>query len=200
MTGDDVRGLEPSTVHRRPFPSITVYGDFNCPFSALASERVARFEASNSAIVDWRAVQHDTTIGPSGAPVHGERASQLARELEQVRALLADGEVFPIRLPPVLPRTEELNARIARLEPSQACAVRRRLFRALWFNSQDLSSPETTDEIGLPRTANTARASGWQQQWESLDQQVVPTLAVSGDHIGGIDALEAMLQLHGPSK
>ena len=37
---------------------LVVYGDFNCPFSALASARVEYLERHGFAAVDWRAVEH----------------------------------------------------------------------------------------------------------------------------------------------
>ena len=39
-------------------PKLIVYGDFNCPFSALASARVGYLERHGFADVDWRAVEH----------------------------------------------------------------------------------------------------------------------------------------------
>jgi len=36
---------------------LVIYGDSNCPFSALASDRVARLEATGRAVVEWRAVE-----------------------------------------------------------------------------------------------------------------------------------------------
>ncbi len=38
---------------------LTVYGDFNCPYSYLASQRVDALARSGRAEVEWRAVEHD---------------------------------------------------------------------------------------------------------------------------------------------
>ena len=39
---------------------LTIYGDFNCPFSALASARADVLLAAGGHEIDWRAIQHDT--------------------------------------------------------------------------------------------------------------------------------------------
>lgn len=68
---------------------LIVYGDFNCPFSALASARVSRLERIGAVRVDWRAVEHAPNLPPAGIEVAGELASELQRELEQIRGLLS---------------------------------------------------------------------------------------------------------------
>ncbi len=42
---------------------VIVYGDFNCPYSYLASQRADLIACGGVAAVDWRAVEHDR--GPS---------------------------------------------------------------------------------------------------------------------------------------
>ena len=51
---------------------LTIYGDFNCPFSALASVRADVLIAAGGYEVEWRAVQHDTAIPVAGEPVGGD--------------------------------------------------------------------------------------------------------------------------------
>ena len=51
---------------------LTIYGDFNCPFSALASARADVLLAAGGYEIDWRAIQHDTTIPAAGEPVVGD--------------------------------------------------------------------------------------------------------------------------------
>jgi hypothetical protein len=36
---------------------LTIYGDFNCPFSALASARADVLLAADAYAIDWRAIQ-----------------------------------------------------------------------------------------------------------------------------------------------
>ena len=47
--------------------NVIVYGDFNCPYSYLASQR-ADLLSRAGIVVDWRAVEHDR-----GLPVTGSR-------------------------------------------------------------------------------------------------------------------------------
>ncbi len=70
---------------------LTIYGDFNCPFSARASARAAYLEARSLAEIERRAVEHDLSIPPAGEPVDAEGREDFERELDEVRGLLADG-------------------------------------------------------------------------------------------------------------
>ena len=68
---------------------LTIYGDFNCPFSALASVRADLLLGADWQI-DWRAVQHDTTIPVAGDPVEGDLIDELAAEVAKIRELSTD--------------------------------------------------------------------------------------------------------------
>ena len=54
---------------------LTIYGDFNCPFSALASVRADVLLAADAYEIDWRAIQHDTAIPTAGEAVEGDTAA-----------------------------------------------------------------------------------------------------------------------------
>ena len=69
---------------------LTIYGDFNCPFSALASVRADVLLAAGGYEIDWRAVQHDTAIPVAGEPVEGDTFAELAAEVATIRELSAD--------------------------------------------------------------------------------------------------------------
>ena len=73
-----------------------VYGDFNCPYSYLASQRADRLVRLGTAEVDWRAVEHDP-----GLPVTGVRAESAREdweaELAEVAGLALPGEDVPGR-------------------------------------------------------------------------------------------------------
>ena len=106
---------------------LVIYGDFNCPFSALASIRVARLEQAGIAEVDWRAVAHDPEIPVIGEPVGYANARAYEAEIEQVRGLLLDDETIKLRVPTVRASTEaatdayaatEARARVARASRS----------------------------------------------------------------------------------
>src|SRR5438309_11493539 len=59
---------------------LVIYGDFNCPFSALASDRAARLEATGRVVVEWRAVEHDPSIPAEGRPVDRAGGACFARD------------------------------------------------------------------------------------------------------------------------
>ena len=48
--------------------TVIIYGDFNCQYSYLASQRAALLIRAGVA-VDWRAVQHDRDLPVSGQPL-----------------------------------------------------------------------------------------------------------------------------------
>ncbi|MCB0922896.1 MAG: hypothetical protein KDC08_13930, partial [Actinobacteria bacterium] len=62
-------------------PSVLIYGDFNCPFSALANARANRLADAGRLRVDWCSVEHDTTIGPNEHPLTSEQTAAFREEL-----------------------------------------------------------------------------------------------------------------------
>lgn len=70
---------------------LVIYGDFNCPFSALASDRAARLEGTGRVIVEWRAVEHDPSIPAEGRPVDRAVRAGLEREIGMIRDQLPTG-------------------------------------------------------------------------------------------------------------
>lgn len=60
---------------------LTVYGDFNCPYSNLASQRADQLIRGGMAQVDWRAVEHDRRL----ARIHFPEVNYLAVTVTQDR-------------------------------------------------------------------------------------------------------------------
>lgn len=71
---------------------LVAVGDFNCPFSAVASGRAAVLEQRGDASFDWRAIEHDTAIPRRGHAVAGPLADGMRAELDQILGLLLPGE------------------------------------------------------------------------------------------------------------
>ena len=67
--------------------TLIIYGDFNCPFSALASARADVLLAAGSHQIEWRAIQHDETIAATGEPLVGDTSAELEAETATVRSL-----------------------------------------------------------------------------------------------------------------
>lgn len=125
-------------MERQPVDLI-VYGDFNCPFSALASARVSRLERLGAVHVDWRAVEHAPDIPPAGNEVAGALASELQRELEQIRGLLSADEPDRLTLPARQPNTRLATAAFAATPTADRPSMRDRLFAAHWSEGADLT-------------------------------------------------------------
>jgi hypothetical protein len=110
---------------------LVVYGDFNCPWSYLASRRAALL-ATAGLQIDWRAVEH---APPQNAATEdtSNRFADLRGEMEEVQALLLPGELLPFALAGFLPHTRAAIAAYAEAYATGAsAAVRALLFEALW--------------------------------------------------------------------
>ena len=168
---------------------LTIYGDFNCPYSALASVRVDVLLASGATYeIEWKAVQHDPEIPPGGEELEGDSAADLADEVATI-AELSDRDVrLHLVVPPVRPNTTAACAVFA-AAGSEADSLRRRLFAALWVEGRNLGDPAEVDRLGgVGRDHVTA--ARWQDEFEALPQLVTPTLVLpDGQSSPGLDAL-----------
>lgn len=115
---------------------MSVYGEFSCPYSYLASHRVDAL-AEVGVEVDWRAVERDP-FRPS------RRAGVNIGDIEQRLAeVLLSGERLPWRVPAFVPNTEAAVAGYAEAYGAGVAAeVRRVLFAAYWIDGVDIGDPE----------------------------------------------------------
>lgn len=194
---------------------ITIYGDFNCPWSYLAWRR-SELLADDGVEIDWRAVEHEPwhTLGPGHVVT---RSQGLHAELEEVSRHLLTGELLPHPFPAVVPFTAAVVAAYAEAAiVGVAAEARRVLFEAYWLHDQDLNdgrlvrglladtvrgrpSPSelvnlwgyTVDVSGGPVTTEGWRTvREWRAEWERLGP-VVPTLVTaSGEPVVGRDAVD----------
>lgn len=179
---------------RQPVELI-VYGDFNCPFSALASARVRRLERLGTVQVDWRAVEHAPDIPPEGIEVTGELASELRRELEQIRGLLGAGEPDRLRLPTRQPNTRLATTAYAATPAPDRPAMRDRLFAAHWIEGADLTDHTTLAQLGATIT-DTATADQWRAEWTALTEPIVPVMVLPDGYVSrGLGALTRLTKL-----
>ena len=136
---------------------LVVYGDFNCPYSALASARAARLEESGVE-VDWRAVEHDAAMPPEGVEVAGKVRQALERELDEIRGVLTDDEEDHLGLPDHRPNTARVTAGYAAASPADRPDLRRALFAAVWQQGD----PDRVAQIGSGDTESVT-AAGWRR-------------------------------------
>ncbi len=120
--------------------NVIIYGDFNCPFSYLASLRADRLIRSRTAGVDWRAIEHDRSLAVTGTPSAASRAA-LDRELAQVGALALPGERPPATPPALMSNTKAAVAAYAEaVTDGIQDQLRHCLFHAIWAEGRHMSS------------------------------------------------------------
>jgi len=199
---------------------ITIYGDFNCPFSFLPSLRADTFIAAGIQI-DWRAVEHAKEL-----PVLGRRLdeAEVTGELEAVRQLLNTGEEFAAAAPSMLPNTAAANAGYAEAVGSGVGDdVRQLLFDAYWTRGVDIGSVEVLRSLlaapikrghsaafplresgfavstnrGPITTAAYRRLAAWRGAWVELATWTTPTIVADGRPQVGVDGLR-WLAAHQP--
>jgi hypothetical protein len=173
---------------------LTIYGDFNCPFSALASARADRLLAGGTHELAWRAIQHDTAIPPGGEPVVGDIETGLAAEVATILDLSEHDVRLHLVVPPVRSNTASACAAFAAAR-DDADELRRRLFAAVWSEGRNLGDPTELDcLVGVRRDAVTSRT--WQDEFEALPRPITPTLILSDGYVSrGLGALARLAKL-----
>ncbi|HEX7095150.1 MAG TPA: DsbA family protein [Acidimicrobiales bacterium] len=182
---------------------LVIYGDFNCPFSAVASARAAQLEDAGRAEIDWRAVVHDLSIPRGGGPLDDATRDALARELDQIAGLLTPADTVSLRLPPRRLDTRGVTDAFAALAPEQRSPVRRALFEAYWSRGEDIGSAPVLRELtGLPHAASAedgpgaALAEEWRSAWLALPNTLVPMMVLPDGYVSrGLGALRRLAEL-----
>ncbi len=119
--------------------AVIIYGDFNCPYSYLASQRADLLTEARVA-VDWRAVEHAPSLPVTGSRPDSDRKAW-DRELAEVTALVLSGEHAPAGLPSLISNTEAAVAAYAEaVSDGVAGELRGSLFHAIWLQGLHLSS------------------------------------------------------------
>lgn len=170
---------------------IVIYGDFNCPYSYLASVRADRLLENGAIDLEWRAVEHDPTIPSTGQPVEGETATALAREIAEVLSVVGKQERFVIQQPLVRSNTAEAVARFASTAGQEAHELRRMIFAAIWQGRQNVTSAGSVRDVTGRDDADPETATAWRGAWLDFGPPWIPTLVVAGgdqDVIRGLDA------------
>ncbi len=201
-----------------PARHLVLYGDFNCPWSYLASRRAALLEDAG-ATVDWRAVEH-APWRPTAFADSSARFRAMREELPEVEAHLLPGELLPHALSGFLPHTKAAVSGYAEAYAAAVPArVRPLLFEAFWLHGLDLgdarvvrtllidavragSSPSdplrrwgyAVDVTGGPVTTTAWRLIGqWRREWRTEADGTVPLLYVDGaDPVRGVAAVDRL--------
>ena len=173
---------------------LTIYGDFNCPFSALASARADVLVASEGYEIDWRAIQHDSAIPATGEPVEGETAAELDTEVATILELSEHDVRLHLVVPPIRANTAAASAAFA-AAVENADRLRQRLFDAVWVDGRNLSDPAELDRLDAAgRDVSVARR--WQSEFDALPRPITPTLVLPDGYISrGLGALARLAAL-----
>ena len=147
----------------------TVYADFKCPFCYALNERI--FALNLEHWVDFRLIQRVPEI-------HNQRGSlqllsELTTEVAEVRRRLPSTEINVPVFRPSSAAAASLVYAISRDNPVEAVKLRRRIYRALWVDGEDISDPGTLASllqelnIELPSHKNLTNEelTAWQSEW-----------------------------------
>ncbi|MEO7429559.1 MAG: DsbA family protein [Acidimicrobiales bacterium] len=174
--------------------TLTIYGDFNCPFSALASVRADVLLAAGTHEIDWRAIQHDTTIPASGEPVDAEIAAALAAEIATILELSEHDLRLRLVVPPVLSNTALASAAFA-AAGDQADRLRGRIFAAVWAEGRNLANPIELRRLDA-NGRDVATARRWQAEFGALPRPITPTLVLPDGYVSrGLGAVARLADL-----
>ncbi len=129
---------------------LIVYGDFNCPYSYLASQRVDAVVRAGQAEVKWRAVEHDPRLALTGTP-SSACAQSWEREIAEVASLARPGERPPAAAPPLISNTGAAVAAYAEaVSDGVQDELRRRLFEEIWVRQRHISSAYEVRQVVRP--------------------------------------------------
>jgi 2-hydroxychromene-2-carboxylate isomerase len=173
---------------------LTIYGDFNCPFSALASVRADVLLSAGGYEVDWRAIQHDVMIPAAGEPVENEVALLLGSEVEKIRELSERDVHLHLSVPPVRPNTAGACVAFA-AAGVDADGLRRRLFTAVWAEGRNIGDRAELDRLGAIDHDPTV-AHRWQEEFDALPAPITPSLVLPDGYVSrGLGALSRLADL-----
>ena len=173
---------------------LTIFGDFNCPFSALASARADALIAAGVCDIEWRAVQHDPTIPAAGQPVEGDVAIELHQEVATILELSARDLWLHLVVPPVRSNTAMASAAFA-AAGADAHRLRGRLFAAVWAEGRNLGNPAELRRLDANDRDGTL-AHRWQDDFTALPKPITPTVVLPDGYVSrGLGALARLADL-----
>lgn len=172
--------------------TLRIYGDFNCPYSALASFRADALLRAGT-YLQWCAVERDPSIPEAGQPVGPELRAGLDDELRHVHSLLLPHEQLTLRVPSALPNTASWAVAFASLTGEQPHAFRRQAFGAVWGAQPMLDQSHlSADAQGIEL------ARRWQAEWFGFERPIVPALVLPDGYVSrGLGALSRLAALCG---
>ncbi len=174
---------------------LVIYGDFNCPFSALAGARAAVLESRGLATIDWRAVEHEVAIPLEGVAVTPEAREAFADELAQIRELLIEGEADRLRIPDKRVNTRLVTAAYAATAEHLRPQLREALFAAYWTRGEDLTRSDVIERFGA-KQRDEHTAARWRTEWLAMEKPIVPVMVLPDEYVSrGLGALARLVDI-----
>ncbi len=169
-----------------------VYADFNCPFCYALNERLHAMMLDQR--VDFRTIQHAPSISSKQAGF--EIISELTNEVADVRRRAPS---IQINVPMFRPNSANASALVNAVnhsDPVKAPRLRRRIYRALWIEGQDISRPALLNslllelEIESPQddASQSEELNSWQNEWgrnPEFDRNIPIVISDSGETVVG---------------
>jgi diguanylate cyclase (GGDEF)-like protein len=149
--------------------SFTVYADFNCPFCYALNERLFAMNLEHQ--VDFRMIQQTPDIHSGRITL--ELLGELTAEVAEVRYRAPSTEINVPMFRPNSAAASALVYTISRDDLIEAVQLRRRIYRALWIEGQDISKADTLAslllelDIELPPSCiqSNDELNSWQSEW-----------------------------------
>ncbi|NNE63554.1 MAG: hypothetical protein HKN34_05685, partial [Gammaproteobacteria bacterium] len=172
--------------------NFVVYLDFNCPFCYALHERMIGLDVLER--VSFRNVQHAPQT--SSTQVGFETLSKLSSEVAEVARRAPSTDInIPMFIPNSGPASS-LVYRVSRRDPAQGRQLRTALFRALWVDGEDISSPgflaSLVQELGIEVPPETAadidELEKWQLAWGSnqeFERKIPILISAKGETVVG---------------
>ncbi len=164
-----------------------VYADFNCSFCHALNERLHAMGLEQW--VEFRGVQHSPKI--SSGKIDIESLGKLTTDVAEVRRRAPSTQVNVPMFRPGTAFAWSFVQAVNQYDPAGASQLRRRIFRALWIDGQDISRPELL--AGLLRELDIEppgddlldddELSRWQSSWDSNPEfdRIIPVVI---SHLG----------------
>lgn len=170
---------------------LVIYGDFSCPFSALAHRRAMRRAQRDGVDFDWRAIEHAPDVPVDGQLLDEDARGGFAAELTQIRELLTADEADEQHVPTYRLNTARLNTLYASLAPSLRHEFARAVFDAYWRDGRNLNDLAELEAFGAaPNDEGEREARVWQGEWDGFERHIVPMMRLPDGKLSrGLGAL-----------
>ena len=172
--------------------NLTVYADFNCPFCYALNERLHAMDLEDQ--VEFRSIQHAPSVSSKQAGF--KVLSELVTEVAQVRRKAPSTRINIPMFRPNSAAASTLVNTVNKSDPARASQLRRRIYRALWIDGQDISDPDLLaallKELGIEPPQDDAsqdeELDNGQTQWDDnreFDRNIPIVISDQGELVIG---------------